>query len=110
MATTKRVGLFASLSNAVIQLANAVGTAGEAVNHAAEGAKELALLGKEHAQRLRAENIIEMLKDMGIEEKNPQVALVIWAELTQALGSEEQVLALIQERKAKLALEATNNV
>ena len=110
MATTKRVGLFASLSNAVIQLANAVGTAGEAVNHAAEGAKELALLGKEHAQRLRAENIIEMLKDMGIEEKNPQVALLIWAELTQALGSEEQVLTLIQERKAKLALEATNNV
>ena len=108
MATTKRVGLFASLSNAVVQIANAVGTAGEAVNHAAEGAKELALLAKEHAQRLRAENIIEMLKDMGIEEKNPQVALVIWAELTQALGSEEQVLALIQERKAKLALEATN--
>lgn len=94
---------FSSLMGAVAELGNAVGTGAIGIRKAAEATVTLADLANDHAIGLRASSAQERLKELGVPCEDGLTALLVWDELVKAMGSEEELKAMLASRKAQAA-------
>ena len=102
----KKPGLFSafgSVMGAIAELGNAVGTGAIGIRKAAEGVVKLADLANDHAIGLRASSAQERLKELGVPCEDGLTALLVWDELVKAMGSEEELKAMLASRKAQTA-------
>lgn len=91
---------FGSVMGAIAELGNAVGTGAVGIRKAAESVVTLADLANDHALGLRASGAQERLKELGVPCEDGLTALIVWDELVKAMGSEEELKALMVSRKA----------